>query len=133
MKINIKNQHLYYAVETAWSAFNYKMKFTINALIASNDDSEYVQTIDISEADFALLFRAAANQPEGIASNINHDIMNSLFPQLYEASNMNEVTMNEAPPNEASRILIAVDTFNKENQAALEAKIINGKSQILYY
>lgn len=131
MLLKFKNQHIFFALESVWHELNYKFRYLVNSLVTENSDDNYVQDIDVPATELLKIFRAVSSQPEGVAAFINHDMQESLIPQLQAVANMADVLKKGADPNEAAVILFAIEELDKSNKAMKENKIINGKTQIL--
>ena len=131
MEIQFKNQHIFFAVENIWSNLDYRFKFLLNSLITANAQEDFIQTVDVPEAVLIEIFKAVTGQPEGVATFINHEMLEALVPQIQAQSNMAAVMQQLELPNEALRILIAIDIIDQSNKATKLAKILNGKIQIL--
>jgi hypothetical protein len=84
----------------------------------------------VPEEIMIQIYKSVTNKPEGISSSINHQMNLSLFEQIQPLANIEQVQQGELP-NEAARILIAIDAINNSNVEVLNAKILNGKTQIL--
>ena len=123
MIIQIKNIHIFFAVESVWGSLNYRLKYQINKLVEIDEKDETVQKVEISEPDLLQIFKAVSSQPEGVASKINQEILFDLIPQLMAEAQQGD--------EEAQRILYGVNEIDVDNKATKEAKILNGKNQIL--
>jgi hypothetical protein len=98
--------------------------------MTDNPADDYVQTVEVPEEIMIQIYKSVTNKPEGISSSINHQMNLSLFEQIAPQANLSEVE-GGAEPNEAARILIAINAINDSNVEVMNAKIINGKTQIL--
>lgn len=122
MQIQIKNKHIYWAVENCWSELDYRFKAHINTLVTANSDYEYIQTITINKSTFVQIMNAVNSQPQGIALVINPELYDSLKLQLVaEAQNGN---------TEALEIAQEMVSILETNAGYLAAKIASGKEQV---
>lgn len=131
MILQFKNQQIYFALESIWPNLHHRFKTELQDLVIANPDEEYIQTVDVPEAILMQIFKAVSTQPEGVAAVINQQMLAALEPQIAAASNINMVMQELEPPNEASRIIIAITEFSAQNATAKANKILNGKDQIL--
>ncbi|MFT3679420.1 MAG: hypothetical protein QM791_04055 [Ferruginibacter sp.] len=131
MVLQFTNRQIFFAVESIWPTLNYKFKFLLNEKVAANQADDFVQTIDVPENVLIDIYSAVTAKPEGVSSGINHETNQALLSQLMPLANLAAVQAQTEEPNEAARILIAVDKINNQNTQFLEAKILNGKTQIL--
>jgi hypothetical protein len=130
MQILFTNRHIAFAVESIWENLNYKFKYQLNQLMTANSADDYVQTVEVPEEIMIQIYKSVTNKPEGISSGINHQMNLALFEQIQPLANLEQVQQG-AEPNEAARILIAINAINDSNVEVLNAKILNGKTQIL--
>lgn len=148
MQIQFKNRYIFFAVESIWDRLDYRFKYLLHQLVTENSEDEYVQNIDVPEAVLIECYKAVSAQPEGIAT-MNNEVMEAdLMPQLFAVQNLHfngeyfepdytedieegEPVINVITPNEAGRIVLAIQEFKAHNKAVREAKILNGKTQIL--
>ena len=123
MELKIKNKHIFWAVENCWQSLDYRFKAQINELVTANSDDDYVQTIQIKKSDFVQIMNAVNSQPQGIALVINPELYDSLKSQLIIAAQQGS--------DEASEIVMEMESILQVNAGYLEAKLLNGKTQIL--
>jgi len=123
MQIQIKNKHIFFAVENCWANLDYRFKAHINTLVTADSEDETVQTVTITKESFIRVMNAVNGQPQGIAKAINPEIYDSLKAQvlaLASQGNAEAIAIAE----EMAAILVANDDM-------LAKKILNGKTQIL--
>ena len=142
MKLNITNREIFFAVENCWNELHYKLKNQINNLVTANSEDSFVQEVDIDAQSFILVMKAVNSQPQGIAKDINPPMHLSLKAQLFAAvapimahlATLTDEVEIEAYRETHSEILTMAERVQSillENEAVLEAKILNGKTQIL--
>ena len=142
MELQITNREIFFAVENCWNELNYKVKTQINKLVSENSEDNFVQTIDIDAQSFIFIMKAVNSQPQGIAKDINPLMHLSLKAQILAlvepimtqlALITNEEEINHYKAQNADILMMAekVQSILKENEAMLESKILNGKTQIL--
>jgi hypothetical protein len=142
MELQITNREIFFAVENCWNELNYKLKTQINKLVSENSEDNFVQTIDIDAQSFIFIMKAVNSQPQGIAKDINPPMHLALKAQILAlvepvlkqlALITNEEEINHYKAQNADILMMAekVKSILKENEAMLEAKILNGKTQIL--
>lgn len=131
MTLQFTNNHIFFALDAIWPGLDYKFKYAINALIAANSADDYVQTIEISEDVLIQIFSTVTVLPEGVAAFINQEMLTELVSQIQPLSNLEAVQTGTEEPNEAARIMLAINDIDVANKAVKAAKIANGKRQIL--
>ena len=142
MELQITNREIFFAVENCWNELNYKLKTQINKLVSENSEDNFVQTIDIDAQSFIFIMKAVNSQPQGIAKDINPPMHLALKAQILAlvepvlrqlALITNEKEINHYKAQNADILIMAekVQSILKENEDMLEAKILNGKTQIL--
>ena len=142
MELQITNREIFFAVENCWNELNYKLKTQINKLVSANDDEEFVQTVDVDAQSFILIMKAVNSQPQGIAKDINPPmhlalkaqilkLVEPVMAQLAKMTNEEEITLYKAQNADILMMAEKVQSILKENDDMLEAKILNGKTQIL--
>ena len=142
MELQITNREIFFAVENCWNELNYKLKTQINKLVSENSEDNFVQTIDIDAQSFIFIMKAVNSQPQGIAKDINPPMHLALKAQILAlvepvlrqlALITNEKEINHYKAQNADILMMAekVQSILKENEDMLEAKILNGKTQIL--
>lgn len=137
MIIQFKNRYIFFSTESCWHELPISFKYLLHQLVTTNSDEEYVQTLDVPEDVLLKIYRAVSAQPEGVAT-MNNEVMEAdLMPQILAAHNLQYnagggyFEPGEESPNEAGRIMLAIQQFKASNRAIREAKILNGKTQIL--
>lgn len=129
MIVQFKNEHLYFAIEPLWqSSSNIDFKYQLRQAITANSDNDYVQEMEIPESVLIKMFSCATVQPEGVAASINKLMLESLLAQLEPLSNLEN---EDEEPNEAARILIAINNIKDTNLHSRDGKIARGKNLIL--
>ena len=142
MELKITNREIFFAVENCWNELNYKLKTQINKLVSANNDEEFVQTVDVDAQSFILIMKAVNSQPQGIAKDINPPMHLSLEAQilalvtpimihLATLTDQSEIDAFKLEHSEILTMAEKVQSILLENEAMLEAKILNGKTQIL--
>lgn len=131
MQLQFTNNHIFFVLDTIWPGLDYKFKYAINKLIAANPADDYVQTIEISEDILIQIFSTVTVLPEGVAAFINQEMLTELVGQIQPLANLAAVQADTEAPNEAARIMIAINEIDVANKAVKAAKILNGKNQIL--
>ena len=142
MELQITNREIFFAVENCWNELNYKLKTQINKLVSENSEDNFVQTIDIDAQSFVFIMKAVNSQPQGVARDINPPMHLALKAQILAlvepvlrqlALITNEEEINHYKAQNADILMMAekVQSILKENEDMLEAKILNGKTQIL--
>lgn len=130
MTLQFKNIHIFFALEAIWNELDYRFRYHINQLVSANSEDDFVQSVSIDERTLLLIYQNVSSKPEGVAAQINKEMFELLQPQILQQSNITDVQQG-AEPNEASRVLLGIQAINEANQANKEAKILNGKTQIL--
>ena len=142
MILQITNREIFFAVENCWNDLNYKLKYQINQLVTANSEDGYVQSVDVDAQSFILIMKAVNSQPQGIAKDINPPMHLSLKAQLLTAvtpimahlatlTDEDEINAYKLEHSEILTMTEKVQSILLENEAMLEAKILNGKTQIL--
>lgn len=131
MTFQFTNNHIFFALDSIWENLDYRFKTVINSLITDNPADDYVQTIEISENILIQIFSTVTVLPEGMAAFINQEMLTELVGQIQPHANMEAVQAGTEAPNEAARIMIAINEIDVANKAVKAAKIASGKSKIL--
>lgn len=142
MILQITNREIFFAVENCWYMLNYKLKYQINQLVTANSDDDYLQEIDIDADSFIKIMLAVNSQPQGIAKDINPVMHLNLKNQILAQAQPISIQLSQlTDPEEIEAFKIAnveiltiaekVQSILDDNLTMLEAKILNGKSQIL--
>ncbi len=142
MKLNITNREIFFAVDNCWNQLDYKLKYQLNHLVTENSEDDFVQTIDINAEMFLLIMNAVNGQPQGIAKDINPAMHLSLKNQiraqampiirhLQTLPDESEIETYKETNKEILKIANDVQSILVSNLAMLDAKILNGKTQIL--
>ena len=121
--LQLKNRHIYFALEAIWAELDYRFKYQINQLVSEDDDDDYLQTIQVDRATLNQILVSVNNKPQGVAREINPEMFMAILPQVQVlATGDNE---------EAIEILSDMQAATAANDALKNAKIINWKTQIL--
>ena len=121
--LQLQNRHIYFALEAIWAELDYRFKYQINQLVSEDDDDDYLQTIQVDRATLNQILVSVNNKPQGVAREINPEMFMAILPQVQVlATGDNE---------EAIEILSDMQAATAANDALKNAKIINGKTQIL--
>ena len=121
--LQLKNRHIYFALESIWTELDYRFKYQINQLVAENDDDDFLQTIQVDRATLNQILISVNNKPQGVAREINPEMFMAILPQVQALA----VGGNQ----EAIEILSDMKAATAANDTLKNAKIINGKTQIL--
>lgn len=121
--LQLKNKHIYFALEAIWAELDYRFKYQINQLVSENDEDDYLQTIQVDKATLNQILISVNNKPQGVAREINPEMFMVILPQIQ--------ALAEAENEEAILILQGMQAVTLENDALKNAKILNGKTQIL--
>ena len=129
--LQLKNKHIYFAVEAIWDTLDYRFKYQLNEKVSKTDENalidygadDYVQTIDVDRETLNKILVSVNNKPQGVAREINPEMFMAILPQVQAlAAGGNE---------EAAEILSDMQAATSANDALKNAKIVNGKTQIL--
>lgn len=142
MKIQITNREIFFAVESVWNDLDYKLKYQLNQLVSLNDADSFEQEVEINAESFIKVMKAASSQPQGVAKDINPPMHLSLKNQIliiaapileHLSTLTDEQERNDykAEHIEILTISEAVQSILVSNEDTLNAKILNGKTQIL--
>lgn len=131
MQLQFKNTHIFFAIDSIWDTLDYKYRYLLNQQITENSGDEYIQTIEVPENILIQIFSTVTVLPEGVAAFINQEMLTALLSQIEPLSNMEAVIAGEEQPNEAARILIAINEIDVANKAVKATKILRGKNKIL--
>ncbi len=123
MTILIKNRHIYFCVENCFMQLSNSFTSQLFNKVSVDDSEEFVQEIEIDKATFLTVMNAVNSQPQGVALDINKEIYDSLKLQLIEKANNGDA--------EAVEILTEMANILEYNAGILQAKILNGKTNIL--
>ncbi len=123
IELQLKNEHIYFALEGIWSELDYKFKYQINQLVSANSDDEYIQTVQVDRPTLRIILNSVNNKPQGCSREINPEMFAVILPQIQ--------ALADAENEEAILILQGMQSVMLENDALKDAKIHNGKTQIL--
>jgi len=123
MKINITNREIFFAIENCFSSLKNSFSSQLYNLVSADSKEETIQEIDIDKDTFLIIMRAVNAQPQGVALSIN--------PAMYDSLKVQLVTLAEGGDVEAVEVLTQMGSILDENASVLEAKILNGKTNIL--
>ena len=121
--IQLKNKHIYFALEAIWTELDYRFKYLINQLVTENDEDDFLQTIQVDRATLNQILVSVNNKPQGVAREINPEMFLTILSQVQALA----VSGNQ----EAIDILADMQAATAANDALKNAKIHNGKTQIL--
>ena len=121
--LQLKNKHIYFALEAIWTELDYRFKYQINQLVAENDDVDFLQTIQVDRATLNKILISVNNKPQGVAREINPEMFMAILPQVQ--------ALATGGNQEAIDILSDMQDATAANYTLKNAKIINGKTQIL--
>ena len=80
--LQLKNKHIYFALEAIWTELDYRFKYQINQLVAENDDDDFLQTIQVDRATLNQILISVNNKPQGVAREINPEMFMAILPQV---------------------------------------------------
>ena len=123
ISLNLKNKHIYFALEAIWTELDYRFKYQINQLVTENDDDDFLQTIQVDRATLNQILVSVNNKPQGVAREINPEMFLAILPQVQ--------ALVVGGNQEAIDILTDMQAATATNDALKNAKIQNGKTQIL--
>ena len=123
ISLQLKNKHIYFALGAIWTELDYRFKYQINQLVAENDDDDFLQTIQVDRATLNKILISVNNKPQGVAREINPEMFMAILPQVQ--------ALAVADNQEAIDILADMQAATAANDTLKNAKIINGKTQIL--
>ena len=121
--LQLKNKHIYFALEAIWAELDYRFKYQINQLVSKDDEDDFLQTIQVDRATLNQILISVNNKPQGVAREINPEMFMAILPQVQAlAADDNQ---------EAIDILADMQAATAANDTLKNVKIINGKTQIL--
>lgn len=121
--LELKNKHIYFALESIWAELDYRFKYQINQLVTENDEDDFLQTIQVDRATLNQILVSVNNKPQGVAREINPEMFMAILPQVQ--------ALATGGNQEAIDILTDMQAATVTNDALKNAKIVNGKTQIL--
>lgn len=121
--LQLKNKHLYFALESIWDDLDYRFKYQINQLAMANDDDEYEQKIEVNRETIAKIIQSVNLKPQGISREIN--------PEMFIAVQTQIQALVQQGNEEAIEIAQDMAKATLANTEMLNAKIASGKEQIL--
>lgn len=123
MELQIKNEHLFFALGGIWETLDYKFKYNINQLVTANSDDTYIQTIDVTPVLVRTILNYVNLIPQGVAREINPEMFSSILPQVQAAAALGDP--------EAIEILQDMNNTVINNNEIKNNLIITGKNKIL--
>jgi len=121
--LQLKNKHIYFALEAIWQELDYRFKYQINQLVSENDEDDYLQTIEVDRSTLNQILVSVNNKRQGVAREINPEMFMAILPQVQALA----VGGNQ----EAIDILTDMQAATSTNDALKIGMIANGKTQIL--
>lgn len=121
--LQLKNKHLYFALESIWNDLDYRFKYQINQLAMANDDDEYEQKIEVNRETIAKIIQSVNLKPQGVSREIN--------PEMFIAVQTQIQALVKQGNEEAIEIAQDMAKATLANTEMLNAKIASGKEQIL--
>ena len=121
--LQLKNKHLYFALESIWNDLDYRFKYQINQLAMANDDDEYEQKIEVNRETIAKIIQSVNLKPQGISREIN--------PEMFIAVQSQIQALVQQGNEEAIEIAQDMAKATLANTEMLNAKITSRKEQIL--
>lgn len=142
MILQFTNKQIYFTVESIWSNLDYRFKYQLNALVTANDEDNYIQNVEVSVSILMQCYKAMSSGAYGCTVNMAEELLESLKTQLEASSNivayLEYLASLETPdplpeviPNEQTLALLDIEKYKEQDQALENAKILNGKTQIL--
>lgn len=142
MILQFTNKQIYFTVESIWSNLDYRFKYQLNTLVTANDEDNYVQDVEVSVSILMQCYKAMSSGAYGCTVNMAEELLESLKTQLEASSNivayLEYLASLETPdplpeviPNEQTLALLDIEKYKEQDQALENAKILNGKTQIL--
>ena len=142
MTLKFTNEQIYFALESIWSNLqDYKFKTHINSLVVANDADDYEQDVTVSVPTLTQCYIAISSGNYGAVTDMAEELLPSLKTQLYTASNLTEFETYMAladktgvpivEPNEYTLALIEIGNLKARDVSVRDAKVLNGKTQIL--
>lgn len=123
MLLNLKNKNIFFCVESIFEQLPLSFKVQLYNKVTINSELETIQSIEISPALLATVYKEVSSKPEGISSSINKELKDFIMPQIIE-----KVGTNDAEAIEAATLIQALDA---NDYAIRDAKIQSGKERIL--
>ena len=80
--LQLKNKHIYFALEAIWTELDYRFKYQINQLVSEDDEDDYLQTIQVDRATLNQILISVNNKPQGVAREINPEMFMAILPQV---------------------------------------------------
>ena len=121
--LQLKNKHIYFALEAIWGELDYRFKYQINQLVSENDEEDYLQKIQVDRTTLNQILISVNNKPQGVAREINPEMFMAILPQVQ--------LLATGGNQEAIEILSDMQAATAANDTLKNSKIINGKTQIL--
>lgn len=142
MILQFTNKQIYFTVESIWSNLDYRFKYQLNTLVTANDEDNYIQNVEVSVSILMDCYKAMSSGAYGCTVNMAEELLQSLKTQLeatanivayleYLASLETPDPLPEVIPNEQTLALLDIEKYKEQDQALENAKILNGKTQIL--
>lgn len=123
MQLQFTNRQIFFSTSQCFGQLHFRLKTQLQDLVLANDDPEFVQTVAITPAQLAQVYKSVSSISEGEARKINGEMKDSLLTQLMQlAGNGDE---------EAIAVLGMLQEIDESNDTVAEAKIKSGKEQIL--
>ena len=100
--LQLKNKHLYFALESIWNDLDYRFKYQINQLAMANDDDEYEQKIEVNRETIAKIIQSVNLKPQGISREINPEMfiaVQSQIQALVQQGNEEAIEIAQDMPN----------------------------------
>ena len=80
--LQLKNKHIYFALEAIWGELDYRFKYQINQLVSEDDEDDFLQTIQVDRATLNQILVSVNNKPQGVAREINPEMFMAILPQV---------------------------------------------------
>lgn len=141
MTLKFTNEQIYFVLSDIWHKLDYKFKTHINTIVTANDVDDYEQTVTIGVDTLIQCYNAISEGSYGAVTDMAEELLPSLKTQLYTASNLTEFETYMAladktgvpivEPNEYTLALIEIGNLKARDVSVRDAKVLNGKTQIL--
>lgn len=151
MILQFTNKQIFFALESIWTQqLDYRFKTQINTIVSLDSDEDTIQNVDVSVPILMQCYQAMSSGQYGCTTDMAEILLESLRDQLLADANMTEymtylaevaandalpeedrVEITEVLPNEQTQALLAIISYKEKDLATTEAKILNGKLQIL--
>lgn len=142
MELQFTNKQIFFALESIWNQLDYRFKYQINQLVTANEADDYLQTLSIDRATLMQCYRAMSNGSYGCTVDMAEVLLGDLRTQLTTKGNYADYVayiesletaspLPKVEPDEYTQSILDVQAYKLEDKALENAKIVNGRAQIL--